>query len=240
MKTLWTDDYISDMATEAEIQISSAVNCIYVRFPLNIVLGNGIYDFTNIADAPTGPHRLTGIIRITWKSWTVHPVFQQQLRNIVAPLKPGSETTTSSRPLMYMRQGYGINKIKFFLSPNETITYDNSNVNTKASIQNNVIVAGWHIADPTGNTYRLPDHIREKLVMFYVMARAYRKEGKGQNLDAAKFYDAKYAALLDRFKKINEQLFASRTRTVSDIDPDRYGLKPPRPRLPPDFGEIVE
>lgn len=230
---LWTNQYLSDLASEAEVQISTEVPCIYVRFPLNIILGQGIYDFT-VAASPA--QYLTGIIRITWQGWTVHPVFQRQLRNAIIPLKPWDGDTLSSRPLIYMRSGYGFNGIKFFPAPNLSIPYDSSDITKQTGITNNVIVSGWRIADPTGTSYRLPDYIRETLVRYYVMSRAFKKEGKGQNVEASKYFQGKYENLLARFKVIVSQLFASRVHGVNSSLDAVFGWKPPHPSLPTNFG----
>jgi hypothetical protein len=234
---LWTDSYLSSLASEAEIQISTEVPCIYVRFPLNIKQGQSIYTFadTTGVQLPLGPQRLTGIIRITYQSWTVHPVFQNQLRNVVIPLRPEEGEVQSSRPFMYMRNGYGMDGIKLYPAPSANITYDNSDVTTQNSIVANVIVSGWRIADPTGVTYRIPFYIQQTLVRYYVMERAYRKEGRGQNLDASKYYAAKYSKLMTRFKTITSQLFASRTHGMGDQFLSIYGRKPPHPKLPTNF-----
>jgi hypothetical protein len=235
-QSLWTSQYLSDLAQEAEIQISTEVNAIYCRFPLNVVLGQSVYDFQTDT---TPAQRLTGIIRITYQGWTVLPTFQDQLRNNVVPLKPWDGDVISSRPFLYMRLGYGIDGIKFFPAPNLSIPYDNTDITTQTGITNNVIVSGWRIADPTGTTYRLPDYIRETLVRYYVMARAYKKEGKGQNLDASKYFEGKYQKLLARFKTIVSQLFSCRMHGVRDPLMNTYGRKPPRPSLPTNFGTVV-
>lgn len=231
---LWSDDYLSKLATEAEIQISTEIPCIYTRFCLPVVAGESIYDFSTLAV----PQRLTGIIRITWQGYTVIPVFQRQLRNNVTPLKPGSDTETS-RPRLFMRLGYGIDGIKFFASPNLTIPDDASDINSQAAIRNLVIVSGWSIADPTGTTLRIPDYVRETLVRYYVMARAYRKEGKGQNLTAAKHFDDAYNRLLKHFKVIVGKLFTARTSHFKDGVVPSQSAKPPHPVLPPNFGTPV-
>lgn len=228
---LWPDEYLSRLASEAEIQLSTEVPHIYVRFCLPVVLGQSIYDFSTLAT----PQRLTGIIRITWKGWTVHPYLQRRLRNVVVPLKPG-EGDVQSRPYMYMRLGYGIDGIKFFSAPNESIPNDSSDVNFQTAIQNLVIVSGWRIADPTGTNFRVPDYIRETLVRYYVMSKAYRKEGKGQNLQAAAEFDKRYMLLLERFKKIVRQLFTARTSSIRDGFVPNQTFKPPHPVLPPNFG----
>ncbi len=229
---LWTNQYLADLATEAEIQISTEVNAIYVRFPLDVTLAQSVYDFQNVVPA----QRLTGIIRVTWQGWTVHPVFQNQLRNNIIPLKPWNGDIISSRPFMYMRMGYGLDGIKFFPAPNASITYDNTDITTQTGITNNVIVSGWRIADPTGTAYRIPDYVRETLVRYYVMWRAYKKEGKGQNLEASKYFEQKYIKLLGRFKTIVSQLFTCRTHGMRDPFMNTYGHRPPRPSLPVNFG----
>lgn len=231
---LWTNDYLSKLASEAEIQISTEVPCIYTRFCLPVVAGTAIYDFSTLTPA----RRLTGIIRITWQGYTVMPVFQRQLRNVFFPLKPGEESETS-RPFLYMRDGYGIDGIKFFQSPNLTIPDDASDVNSQAAIRNLVIVSGWAIADPTGSTLRIPDYIRDTLVRYYVMRYAYLREGKGQNLQASAAFEKKYNALLARFKKIVAQLFSARTPSIRDGFIPSQSVKPPHPVLPPNFGTPV-
>jgi hypothetical protein len=235
MKTLWTNQYLADLSTDAELEISSEVPCIYVRFPMNVTLGTSIYDFTD-TNITSPAQNLTGIIRITWLGYTVSPVSPIQMKNLVVPFAPGNDTV-QSRPFIFLRQGYGLNKIKFYPAPNATITYDSSNLNTQDGIRANVVVSGWRIADPTGTTYRIPDYIRELLVRYYVLNKAYAKEGKGQNLDASKYYEIKYQQTLGRFKSIVENLFSSRTKFQSPMADRLFGAKPPRPVLPPDFGE---
>lgn len=228
---LWTSEYLSDLATEAEIKISTEVPCIFVRFPLNITAGTSVYDFSALST----PQYLTGIMRITYLGYTVHPAFPNEMRGLVQGFRPGNGDTQSSRPYIYLRSGYGINEIKFWPAPSATITYDSSDITLNSSIRNNVIVAGWRLAD-TALNYRIPAHIRQTLVRYYVMAYAYKKEGKGQNLEASKYFEFKYNGLLARFKKINSKLFTSRLNfTRDDAIYRSYGTKPPRPSLPPNF-----
>lgn len=237
MKTLWTTQYLSDMQTEAEIAISAEIPCIYVRFPMNITQSVQIYDFTD-TNVTSVEQYLTGIIRVTWKGHTVHPDFFNRMWNRIWPLTPANSDAQSSRPFVYMRQGFGLNRIKFWPSPNLGVTYDNSNINTQDGIRNNVIVSGWRIADPTGATYRIPDYIRERLVRYYALSKAFKKEGKGQNVEAAKFYELLYTRLLEKYKKIVMQLFSSRTACQSNQFPE-VGMRPGRPVLPSNFGPIV-
>ncbi len=226
---LWTTEYLSELASEAEITISTEVPCIYVRFPLPVQVGVGIYDL----NALSTPQQLTGIIRITYQGYTVHPAFPNEMRDTVVPFKPG-EGDVQSRPFIYLRQGYGLNSLKLFPAPNATISYDSTDITTQTGIRNNVIVSGWRIADQSLG-YHIPAHIRFTLVRYYVLARAYKKEGKGQNLEASKYFEVKYERLLMRFKKINMRLFASRVGTIRDHVVRPWGYKPPRPMLPPNF-----
>lgn len=226
---LWTTQYLSDLATDAEITISTEIPCIYVRFPLPVTQGVSIYDLS----ALTTPQALTGIIRITYQGWTVHPAFPNEMRDTVVPFKPG-EGDVQSRPFIYLRQGYGLNSLKFFPAPNADISYDSTDITTVTGIRNNVIVSGWRLAD-TALNYRIPTHIRQTLVRYYVLARAYKKEGKGQNLEASKYFESKYEKLLIRFKKINMKLFATRVSYVREGNIRPWGYRPPRPVLPPNF-----
>ena len=230
---LWTTDYLKDLYSEAEIELSTQVPCIYVRFPVSLVANQDVYDFSTL---PT-PQRLTGIIRITWKGHSLYPIHHQELRKL-NPLFRQVSATPAGIPYMYVRQMYGLDGIKLFPTPAEALPYDNSNINTKTSISNNFIVAGWRIAD--GAAYRIPPYLRETLIRYYVLKQAFRKEGKGQNLEAAGYYDKKYSQMMDQFKFIQGQLYSFRNHFVKDtpLFAERGG-KPPRPVLPPNFGQVL-
>jgi hypothetical protein len=226
---LWTTEYLSDLAIEAERIISTEVNCIYIRFALPVTVDVSIYDFSTLST----PQYLTGILRISYLGWTVWPVFPNEMRNQVVPFKPGNGDV-ASRPFLYLRQGYGLNSIKLFPAPNATIAYDGSDLNSQAGVRANVVVSGWRVADPS-TSYRIPAHVRQTLVRYYVLAKAFKKEGKGQNLQASQYFSKKYEKLLDRFKTINGNLFACRVPTIRDGGVVPFGYKPPRPSLPPNF-----
>lgn len=230
---LWTDEYLARLAEDAEIAISTQVNSIFVRFPLNVVAGTQVYDFvTNV----TPSQRLTGIIRITWLGHTVYPVSPLTLRDSIYGLRPVTGDVQGPRPYVYERIGYGMNGIKFFPTPSATITYNNQDLSKHTGIRENVIVSAWRVAD--GVSYRIPDWVRETLVRYFVLSRAYKKEGKGQNYEAAQYYEKKYGILLERFKQITNRLYAARIYQVRDNYPDSL-QKPPRPVLPSNFGTIV-
>ena len=230
---LWTTEYLASLASEAEIEISTQIPCIYVRFPVSLIAGQSNYNFSTLAT----PQRLTGIIRVTFRGKPVWPIHSTLLRNGIPQIRP-LEGDSEGDPQWYVRTGYGIDGIKLFPTPSANLAYDSSNINTRTGIQNNFIVSGWRIAD--GSTYMIPDYIRETLIRYYVMSYAFRKEGKGQNLDAAKYFDKKYAMLLQRFRTITSQLFSIRNHFVKDSIPaGERGGKPPHPSLPSNFGEIV-
>lgn len=226
---LWTAQYLSDLATEAETKISTEVPCIYVRFPLPVVAGTSVYDLSALST----PQYLTGIIRITYQGWTVHPAFPNEMRETVVPFKPGNGDV-QSRPFIYLTQGYGLTSLKLFPAPNATIAYDSTDITTTTGIRNNVIVSGWRLAD-VALDYRIPAHIRQTLVRYYVMAKAYKKEGKGQNLEGSKYFEYKYEKLLKRFKAIHSNLFATRLNYKRDGSIRPWGYRPPRPVLPANF-----
>lgn len=230
---LWTTQYLTDLYSEAEVEISTQVPSIYVRFPVSLVAGQDIYDFSTLPN----PQRLTGIIRITWKGHALYPIHHQELRKLNPIFRQGVGITQGI-PYMYVRQSYGLDGIKLFPAPADDLTYNNTNINTATGIKNNFIICGWRIAD--GVAYRIPPYLRETLIRFYVLKQAFRKEGKGQNLTAAKYYDQKYAAMMDQFKFIQNSLYSFRNHFVKDtpLFAERGG-KPPRPVLPPNFGTPV-
>lgn len=226
---IWPTQYLSDLIVQAEQEISEQVPCIYSRFAISVTQGISVYIL---------PESISGIIRVTWKSWTVHPVFQRELRNNVIPLKPVNGDI-ESRPFLYMRQGYGESGIKFYPAPNETIVADQTNIFNQTGIASQVIISAWHIADATGSTYRVPAYIGRYLTKAYVLWRAFAKEGPGQNLEASEYYRVKYEGLLTQFKKIVTRLYSSHVRSMGDQFVNTYGRRPPHPRLPANFGYPV-
>lgn len=230
MSQVWTQDYLSGLAVNAEIEISYATPCIYYRLALDIIAGTTIYDIGDI---------FTGIIRVTFNGFTVHPVFQRELRNNVIPLQPSEGEVQSSRPFMYMRTGYNDTQLKLYPAPNASITAYQTNIYNQTGIASQCIVAGWRVADPGCANYMLPPTFRRYIIKAYVLSHAFLKEGPGFNQQASDFWTSEYNMLLREFKKFTQKVYGSFNRSMGDMFINTYGRRPPHPRLPSNFGTPV-
>lgn len=106
------------------------------------------------------------------------------------------------------------------------------------------ILSVWRTpTDSLGNIdYQLPLWIGRRVKKSFVLAKAYSKEGPGQDLTAAKYYTTKFDAMIGRLKKIFEGVFVSKKYRLSggwsEVEANMIGRRPPKPTLPANFENI--
>ena len=213
---IWQDKYLDDLLSRGEIEVSRLIPCIFNRFSLAITAGTATYTLPN------------GILCITYKGDPIYP--EEQIGKELAtpwykPLNAGSQ----SKPYNYYRIGYGYSTIEFRPVPNESIAANDTNI-YGSDIANRIIISCWKVADPTGSTYRIPTYIQRSLLKYYALEKAFRKEGKGQNLVAADYFRNKYEYWLNIFKVTQANISKCiRRRLSAGVSPIKL---PPRPVLP--------
>ena len=224
---IWDDAYIIDLANRGEIELTTDVPCIFDRFSLDIVSGTSTYSL---------PEGLLSISRITWKGNKVWPFEQRSAIIGNLNIDPLTETITGT-PYLYLQHNYGFDKIHFWPVPDESIGLDDSGI-WGADISNRVIISCWRIADPTGTEFRLPDFIRRRLIKYYINTKSYGKEGPSQDTDASDYFKQKYQFSIEQLRLVKASLPKS---IVNEMQPQVFGGRfIARPRLPINFGKVVE
>lgn len=218
---LFSDDYLNHLLTRGEIDLSEQIPCILYRFSLAVTQGTSVY---------TLPSGIIGIHRITWRGNEIDPWehADDQRSDWIKPQNQYSE----GKPKIYLSYEYGFGKIKFHPVPHETIAADNTNI-WSTGVDTLVVLTTYRIADPTGNTYRVPDYLRRRYNKYYALYRAYSREGKAQDLQAADYYKAKYDLIHNFLRDIIQKISPSVIQ-LGPSDPTSRKGKPARPVYPTD------
>ena len=224
---LWTDEYLLQLREDGEVELSCDVPLLLYRYPLQIVSGQSEY---------TLPSGIVNILRISYKGYKVYPYSSRLGRDEVVEIRPDS--TVLGRPSYYITRDNNWDTIKFFPTPNENLSTDSSTKDTGTGILAQCIITCYMQADVTGDTLRIPEYIRRQFTKYYVMYRAYAKEGKSQNIVASNYFKQKYFFAREEFRKIIHKM----PRAISSrMEPgSQRNVRPARPSLPSNFGRIVE
>lgn len=250
---LWSTQYLSELALEAEIEIAKEVPAIIDRYSLAIEAGISEYEL---------PDYITNITRVFWKGMRLDPVSHLEIGNWIyvwdkSTFGPFAQppyqdsafdidniigATPQGKPYRYFYSKLGENVIKFNPAPNESVAeFDDL---YKVNIPNAVIIEFYR--QPDGVTWKLPKYIRRRTIKAYVMWKAYACEGDGQDLSASQYFHGRYLVNLARAKKIigniNSAIINSRDLNSTDYyrSDNDYGYqgsyRKARPVLPSNFG----
>jgi hypothetical protein len=222
---LWTDEYLVSLRDQGETVLSTETKCIVARIPLEIISGQSEYDL---------PTNVSQLISIRYKGYKVAPYSAESGRLESTEVSPIA--TSTGRPLYYVAHEYGQSRIKLFPTPNESLTTDSSTINTKSGIEAQCIVTAYMAADVSGTDYRIPEYFKRRVIKYYIMYRAYAKEGKSQDLKARDYYLQKWEMMKSEIQKLVDEI----PRAVHNaIEPQpNYSYRPATPRLPSNFGRI--
>jgi hypothetical protein len=217
----WDNDYLERLTVEAEKEISREVSPIYARESMAITSGTATYTF---------PNYVRNMYQATWKGKPVDPIYHEE----AVRLDP-KYVTTPGEPKWYIRSPEDYNTIRLIPSPNETLTADpTDDVFDATVIEAKFIISFYREPDTSQSILTLPDYIARRLIKTYVLMRAFKKEGKGQNLEASDFYRQKYALQLDLYKQLRDRYWMGKKKLTSInevLDSHSRSL----PRLAPDF-----
>lgn len=230
---IWTDDYLNQLAVDAEQQINQDIPVIYQRFCFAVNSGQSVY---------TLPSFVRGIRRITWRGRKVDPVSFAEFGMLTPATAVQSNTTkiegSSGRPYWYTLHPTNIFDIRFYPTPNETFdaTGDpySPDFGPKCIIACNRSIDST-FADPTAV---LPTYIDRRTRKAYVAWKAFESEGKGQNLKAATYYKSKYQFLITQFLHINEGCYVSKQYSLDDGQLAMDNWRYPKPMLPSNFERV--
>lgn len=216
----WTDAYIEALTKEAERQIAIELAPFFSRETLAVTSGTPTY---------TLPNYLREIQSIRWKGTEIHPLHQDEASRLSFKY-----LTESGEPRFYLRSPEDFQIIRFMPVPNETITAAaDDDVLDSTVIEDKVVISFYREPDTSGSLLSLPDFIGRRTIKNYVLMRAFAKEGKGQKLEAAAYYEEKHKAQMDSYKALRTRYWSSKKKSLQPT----YGARTYSrfPQLAPDF-----
>lgn len=233
MPQIWSDTYLNQVLTDAAHDIVSQVNCLYHRFYLATTSGTPVY---------TLPEKVKGIKRITWRGKELTPVSWMELEAIApgqAFVSSGVNVEgTASVPLFYALHPTNILDIKFYPTPNETLSNAGGDPLSPTPNEARCTISCWRAIDDSIPEATLPGYINRRTRKSFALWRAYGKEGIGQNTKASIYYKNRYKLLIELFHKINSGAFLAIQYQLNEGLPPR-GRKPAKPVLPPNFEQVT-
>lgn len=186
--SLFSADSIIRFINEGERNFVNNYKCIIERISLNI--NNGTNEYTI-------PDYIQSIRRITWKGLKMDPLTHRDYRSIF------TSSISKGKPLWYIFNNIGANKIRFYPTPNETISSININL-WGSEIPNRVIIEFYRVSD--GINYQIPRYIRRRMLKSYVLKACFALEGQGQNLKNSQYYAMKYKGLHKLYGDLLEEI----------------------------------
>ena len=245
---LWTNQYLDQLALEAEIFIAEDTKCIIRRISIPV--------YRDIVEYQL-PDYVNNIRRVFYKGLRLNPIKGSGLEWINESVEDGafaghafsdayyidgissingSNGRSGSKPFEYYYSTFGENVIRFDPGiDQDIIEYSDGLYDT--NIANAVIIEFYSVAD--GVNFKIPDYIRRRTIKSYVLYKAFAKEGDGQNLQASEYWKGRYDLLLNRARSILNGVYSSCIYSRIDQNP-RYKNLPARPVLPDNYGIIVE
>ncbi len=204
---------IARFSQQGEEDFTVSRYTIEERLALDIVAGTSTYVL---------PDYLYSIKQVTWKGWRLNPMPQRDLRN---SLFSGTE---GGRPFHFVYNNIGQLKIQLWPVPQESITADQTHL-YDTNIDSQCIVEFFRA--PDGSSFTVPVYIRRRLLKSYIMKELYTKEGKGQNMKAAKYWTQMNEKLVADYIQLLDDLHLRPRNLNSQNSPASYYKVPP-PRLP--------
>lgn len=229
---IWSDTYLNQVLSDAAHDIVSQVNCLFHRFYLTTVSGTPVY---------TLPDKVKGIKRITWRGKELTPLSWMELESIA----PGQAFVSgaikiegsSSTPQFYALHPTNILDIKFYPTPNESLSATGGDPLSPTPNEARCTISVWRSIDDSIPEATLPGYVNRRTRKAYALWRAYGKEGIGQNHKASAYYKERYKFLIGLFRKINSGAFAC-IRYQLDEGLPPMGRRPTKPVLPANFESV--
>lgn len=229
---IWTDALLDQLALDAAYDINNQVPCIFHRFFLATVAGIPIY---------TLPTKVRSIKRITYRGIKLDAVSWIEMEAIApfAAWVSGSAHNDPSVgvPRFYAIHPTNIHDIRLYPTPADTYVATGDPYSPLAAEERCTITC-WANYDPTGLDSQLPAYIDRRTRKAYTLWQAFKKEGKGQDTNAASFYKSKYEFLINLFKLINSGVFISKRYRLGQGTHDLQQGRPAKPQLPATFERV--
>lgn len=237
---IWSDEQLSQWATDAIGQIAIEINCIFVRECIPTEEGVSVY---------TLPSYVRTVRRVTWRGKSVTPVNWDEFTLITpatAFLAPGSSAnleTSRGLPLYYAMHPTNPWDIRFYPTPNESFTVAGEPNPYAPQVNSPSCIIDFYREPDTSDSgsdsvISIPAYVLRRIQKAYVGWKAFAAEGKGQDLKASEYYKNRYYFLIESFRLINEGCFIGKRYAIDDgqltVDNFRY----PKPVLPTNYENV--
>lgn len=216
--TLWTSAQIERWADRAEAELCRVSPLVTYRVSLPITVDIPVYLFP-----PSGTtYPSLGINQITYRGKVLQPLSQQQARdlfpnNVIEDYTSPYTTVTESSgvPLFWAYTGYDEKTIQLFPTPNETLVATASSHLWDTDIPDRCIVEYRTTRLGSGASDKPIYRLIRAMIKDYVLARAFAIEGKGQQLDVAKYLETRFKARLAVYKTLASNVFVANNHKFS-------------------------
>lgn len=216
--TLFQEEDLTRFEQDAEELFFQEFYCIIDRLSIAITSGTSEY---------TLPDYVHSIRRITWYGRKIFPMTHREYRD-------GLEFVSSvGRVDNYIFTGLASQTIKFHRTPGENISIVSGDLYNADQIDDGVVIEFWR--NPNYTTFVLPPFFRARVLRTYVSKRSLEIEGKGQNLNASKYYEAKWKFQFAMYKQLLMDLINRPRRLVDSGPREFYGRNVASPILPDRF-----
>ena len=195
MPTIWSDSYLQQLINDAETDLVNKVTPIFERVSLSVTSGTGIY---------TLPNYIIKILQVTWKGSILENITPDDLRNLDQKFR-----INTGDPVGWSWSQDGYKTIRFFPICNETVGADNTNI-YGSDIANRVILSYFRTPDTTQSNFQIPGYMGRRAVKPYVLWKAFKVEGVGQNAAASKYFQAKYKQMVGMYMSIKRNYYSAK------------------------------
>jgi hypothetical protein len=219
---IFDSDHLQRLAEDGEDLFFQETNCILDRMSIAITSGTDEY---------TLPDYVYNVKRVTWKGRKIEPVNHRDYREKLFV------QNSQGRVDYYIYDNVGIQRIKFFRSPGETLSLVTGDLFNAAQIIQGLIIEFWRVPDHIN--YIIPEVFRRRLLKAYAMKAAYASEGKGQSNRNSQYFDGKWKAFHDGYTQLLTSL-ANRPRQLIIKNREGRISRLPQPRLDDRFGIGVD
>lgn len=223
----FTDQQITRMAQQAELQLAAEIDCISERF--SIAVTAGVSEYTLPAT-----QTIININRIMWKGKKLEPQSGNEL--IWSGSSPQSSTQGLPRFYIYSFQGYCV--FRLYPAPPENLAAATGDLWHPDKVRTALIIEAEIGPDFNTQDLRIPAIIRRQYVKDYVMYRLLKREGKMMDPKAAEYYYTKFEADKQEHRMAVSQLMSCVPLELAPSTGKNQYIG--RPVLPPQFGEICE
>lgn len=230
---IWTDTLLDELAEDAAKRINADVLCLYHKFYLATTTGLSVY---------TLPTKVKSISRITWLGKKIDPLSweEMQIMNPMTAFVSGAINieTSVSRPQWYALHPTNYRDIRFYPTPDLTLSATGGDPYSPTVNEQRCNITCWRNIDLTDSLASLPSYIDRRTRKAYILWKAFEKESKGQDAQAANYYKKKYQFLVKMFIAINEGCFVSQKYALDDHGSTYNNNKYPKPQLPSNYERV--